>query len=280
MLGRTLSRTSRRGFLFAVALASALPLIAAGAASARTVEEAKAAGTVVVGIQGDNQPWGFIDASGVQSGFDADIAKAFGEYLGVDVTFAPLAVANRIPALATGKVDVLFATMAMTEERAQSIQYSQPYAANAIYLVGSKDAAIAGPEDLSGMSVGVPRSSTMDTAVTAVAPADTEILRFDDDAANIQALLSGQVDTVGANQFYMQRLETASAGTYENKFELVRSHNGAGSRLGEKDWNEALNAFLDAFMATPEYAAIYEKWIGVEVPEFPESIPNIPFTVQ
>ena len=55
---------------------------------------------------------------------------------------------------------MLFATMAMTEERAQSIQYSQPYAANAISLVGPKDAAIAGPEDLSGMSVGVPRSST------------------------------------------------------------------------------------------------------------------------
>ena len=41
-----------------------------------------------------------------------------------------------------------------------------------------------------------------------------------------------------------------------------------------------MNAFLDKFMATPEYATIYEKWIGVEVPEFPESIPNIPFTVQ
>ena len=56
---------------------------------ARTLEEAKAAGTIVVGIQGDNQPWGFIDSSGVQSGFDADIAKAFAEYLGVEVEFTP-----------------------------------------------------------------------------------------------------------------------------------------------------------------------------------------------
>ena len=39
--------------------------------------------------------------------------------------------------------------------------------------------------------------------MTAVAPADTDILRFDDDAANIQALLSGQVDSVGGNQFYI-----------------------------------------------------------------------------
>jgi polar amino acid transport system substrate-binding protein len=278
MLGRTPSRLAR-GSLAATALALALSMMVAGEASARSVKEAKAAGTAIVGIQGDNQPWGFIDASGVQSGFDADMAKAFANHLGVKVQFTPLAVANRIPALVTGKVDVLFATMAMTEERAKSIQYSQPYASNAIYLVGHRDKSISGPKDLSGKSVGVPRSSTMDTALTKVAPADANILRFDDDAANIQALLSGQVETVGGNQFYIARLEAASAGIFENKFELDRTYNGAGSRLGEKDWNEELNKFLAEFKKTPEYAAIYKKWIGVAVPDFPSSIAKIPFSI-
>jgi polar amino acid transport system substrate-binding protein len=278
MLGRTPSRLAQ-GSLAATVLALALSMMVAGAANARSVKEAKAAGTVIVGIQGDNQPWGFIDASGVQSGFDADMAKAFANHLGVKVQFTPLAVANRIPALVTGKVDVLFATMAMTEERAKSIQYSQPYASNAIYLVGRKDKSISGPKDLSGKSVGVPRSSTMDTALTKVAPADANILRFDDDAANIQALLSGQVETVGGNQFYIARLEAASAGIFENKFELDRTYNGAGSRLGEKDWNEELNAFLTEFKKTPEYAAIYKKWIGIAVPDFPSSIAKIPFSI-
>ncbi|TGV48414.1 transporter substrate-binding domain-containing protein, partial [Mesorhizobium sp. M2D.F.Ca.ET.160.01.1.1] len=95
-----------------------------------------AKGTLVVGIQGDNAPWGFVNTSGVQDGFDADVANLFAKELGVKVQFQPLAVANRIPALTTGKVDILFATMAMTEERAKAIQYSKPYAANTISLYG------------------------------------------------------------------------------------------------------------------------------------------------
>ena len=56
-------------------------------------------------------------------------------------------------------------------------------------------------------------------------------------------------------------------------------HANSLRRLGEADWNEALNAFLAELIQTPEYAAIYEKRIGTTPPEFPESIPNIPYTV-
>ncbi len=68
--------------------------------------------------------------------------------------FTPLA--RRLqphPALTTGKVDVLFATMAMTEERAKAIQYSKPYAGNVISLYGPKDKTIAKAEDATGISI-------------------------------------------------------------------------------------------------------------------------------
>lgn len=279
MSGRFLSTLSRRGLLAATALAAVLPLIAASVAEARSLEEAKAAGDVVIGIQGDNSPWGFINSSGTQDGFDADMAKAFGQSLGLEVKFMPLAVANRIPALQTEKVDVLFATMAMTEERAKSMQYSIPYASNQLSVVAPKEMALKSPEQLADVRIGVPRSSAMDNAVTALAPEGADILRFDDDAANIQALLSGQVEVVGGNQFYLQRLETARPGVYENTIPLLALYNGVGSRLGEADWNAALNDFLATFLKTPEYAAIYQKWMHLDPPAFPESLPNIPFTV-
>lgn len=275
MFTDTLPTTIRRGLVLAAALAVALP----GIASARSLEEAKAAGTIVVGIQGDNSPWGFIDSSGIQQGLDADMAAAFAKSLGVEVTFQPLAVANRIPALQTGKVDILFATMGMTAERAKTIQYSQPYAANQLSVVAPKDMKITDAADLSGKTIGVPRSSAMDTSLTALAPSDATLLRFDDDAANIQALLSGQVEAVGANQFYLQRLEAASPGTYENKIPLVTLYNGAGSRLGEADWNAALNTFLTDFIKTDDYKAIYDKWLKLTPPEYPAEIADIPFTV-
>lgn len=182
---------SRRTLLALAAATVALPFIAPVDAFAGTVDEAKAKGKVVIGIQGDNSPRGFVNSSGVQDGLDADIGKAFAEYLGVKVEFVPLAVANRIPALLTGKVDLLFATMGMTAERAKTIQYSKPYAGNVLSVYGPKDKKIGNYDDLTGVSVGVPKSSAMDTAITAGAGSKAKILRFDDDAANIQALISG-----------------------------------------------------------------------------------------
>ncbi len=273
--------TLRRRTLLAVAAAvAALPLAAPVSASATTLSEAKAKGKVVIGIQGDNAPWGFVNSSGVQDGLDADIGKAYAEYLGVKAEFVPLAVANRIPALMTGKVDVLFATMGMTAERAKTIQYSKPYAGNVLSVYAAKDKKIAGFADLTGVSVGVPKSSAMDTAITEGAGSKANILRFDDDAANIQALLAGQVDAVGGNQFYPDRLNATAAGKYEAKFDLVTLYNGAGTRPGEKDWNESINSFIDKIKADGQLAKIYAKWMKREVPKFPDSLPNIPFTVK
>jgi len=270
----------RRSVLALMAATAALPFMAPVDAAAATLEEAKAKGKVVIGIQGDNSPWGFVNSSGVQDGLDADIGKAFAKSLGLEAEFVPLAVANRIPALMTGKVDVLFATMGMTPERAKTIQYSQPYAGNVLSVYGPKDKKIAGFDDLKGLNVGVPKSSAMDTSITAGAGDKASILRFDDDAANIQAIVSGQVEAVGGNQFYGDRLNAAAPGKYESKFDLTTLYNGAGTRPGEKDWNQAINTFLEKIKTDGELQAIYTKWMKREVPKFPESMPDVPFTVK
>ena len=105
MISRRHMLVGTAGLLSAVLLASS--------AFAITPEDIKKKGKLIVGIQGDNPPWGFVDSSGKQQGLDADIAELFGKELGVPVEFVPLEVNNRIPALTTGRVDVLFATMAM-----------------------------------------------------------------------------------------------------------------------------------------------------------------------
>ncbi|WP_418883831.1 transporter substrate-binding domain-containing protein [Allorhizobium ampelinum] len=281
MKSKTMTTTiKRRTALALIAAAAAMPLVAPATAFAGTLEQAKAKGKVVIGIQGDNSPWGFVNSSGVQDGLDADIGKAYADYLGVKAEFVPLAVANRIPALMTGKVDILFATMGMTADRAKTIQFSKPYAGNVLSVYGPKDKKIGGYNDLTGVSVGVPKSSAMDTAITAGAGTKASILRFDDDAANIQALVSGQVEAVGGNQFYGDRLNAAAAGKYETKFDLVTLYNGAGMRPGEKDWNESINSFIDKIKADGQLAKIYAKWMKRDVPAFPDSLPDIPFTAK
>jgi polar amino acid transport system substrate-binding protein len=246
-------------------------------AQAITPAEIKARGKLIVGIQGEDAPFGFIDSTGQQQGFDKDVADLFGRELGVPVEFIPLAVANRIPALTSGRVDVLFATMAMLPARAKSVQYSKPYAANVLYMVGNKKDSIKSYADLNKFTIGVPSSSVQDAALSKNAPPDTNIRRFADDASTIQALLSGQVAAVGGNMFYLQRIESRQAGTFENKFEFTRLYNGACSRLGEKEINAALNTFIDKIVANGELSKIYAKWLKQPFPTFPASVDEVPF---
>lgn len=277
MFNNTLSFCKARKW--ALGLASAAFLLAAFSQSAQAVTpaEIKARGKLIVGIQGEDPPFGFVDTNGQQQGFDKEVADLFGKELGVPVEYVPLAVANRIPALTSGRVDVLFATMAMLPARAKAVQYSKPYAANVLYLVGNKKDSIKSYADLNKFVIGVPSSSVQDAAVAKNAPPDTNVRRFADDAATIQALLSGQVAAVGGNMFYLQRIEARSAGVYENKFEFSRLYNGACSRLGEKEINAALNAFIDKVVANGELAKLYAKWIKQPFPSFPASIDDVPY---
>lgn len=256
-------------------------LLAATAAQAVTPDEIKKKGKVVIGIQGDNPPWGFVDTTGAQQGFDADMGKLLGKELGVAVEFVPLAVANRIPALVTNKVDVVIAVMGMYPDRAKAVQFTKPYSANDIILAAPKKTVITRFEDMSKFVIGVPRSSAQDTEVTRRAPAGTTIRRFDDDAATIQAMLSGQVQAVGGNGFYPNKLNAAQPNMYERKLDFVRQWNGIVTRLGEKEWNAYLNAFIDRQRANGQIAAIYGKWMGYAPPaEYPAALDGIPFTVR
>ncbi|MBY2905711.1 transporter substrate-binding domain-containing protein [Rhizobium leguminosarum] len=270
--------TRRNAMLGAAALVAAVTL--AQPAAAVTPDEIKARGKIIVGIQGDNPPWGFVTSGGKQDGLDADIATLFAKELGVSVEFVPLEVNNRIPALTAGRVDVLFATMAMLPDRAKAVQFSKPYVANAIVLIGPKKAEIKTNADMAKFTVGVAKGAAQDTQVTKNAPPSTTIRRYDGDAASVQALVSGQVETLGGNIFYMDRLEKARPGEFENKLEFQKLYNGACTRLGEKEINAALNTFIDKIKANGELKAVYDKWMKVPVPEFPETLEGIPFAAK
>ncbi|NKK85428.1 transporter substrate-binding domain-containing protein [Rhizobium leguminosarum bv. viciae] len=267
--------TRRNAMLGAAALVAAVTLTQPAAAV--TPDEIKARGKIIVGIQGDNPPWGFVTSGGKQDGLDADIATLFAKELGVSVEFVPLEVNNRIPALTAGRVDVLFATTAMLPDRAKAVQFSKPYVANAIVLIGPKSAEIKTNADMAKYTVGVAKGAAQDTQVTKNAPPGTTIRRYDGDAASVQALVSGQVETLGGNIFYMDRVEKARPGEFENKLEFQKLYNGACTRLGEKEINAALNTFIDKIKANGELKAVYDKWMKVPVPEFPASLEGIPF---
>jgi polar amino acid transport system substrate-binding protein len=269
---------SRRHMIMVAGASLAMPALMTTPAFAVTPDEIKKRGRVIIGIQGDNPPWGFVNSSGKQEGLDADIGELFAKELGVQVQFVPLEVANRIPALTAGRVDVLFATMAMFPDRAKAVQFSKPYVANQIVLLAPKNVEIKTNADMGKVSIAVARGAAQDTEVTKNAPPGTNILRMDGDAASIQAAVSGQAQALGGNIFYIRRLEEAKPGVFEQKLVFSNIYNGACTRLGEKEINAYINTFLDKIRANGELKKITDKWMKAEQPPMPEKLEGVPFT--
>ncbi|WP_313613006.1 transporter substrate-binding domain-containing protein [Agrobacterium sp.] len=272
----TLSRSKAIGGFTAVLLAATS---FATAALAVTPEEIKAKGTATIGVQMDQFPWGFIDPKGQNDGFDIEIAKMIATELGVDVKFERITGQNRIPLLVNGNVDFLVPSMTITEERAKVIQYVIPYSSNDITVWGKKDAAIAANEDLGKYVIGVNRGSAFDPLLVKVAPANTEIKRFDDDATTVQALLSGQVDAiVGSITYGLVIKQAGYDAQFDRKYKVADNFQGMAVRKGDQEMLDFLTDFVTRHTADGSLDAVYKKWIGVDRAKLPTTLPGVDFT--
>lgn len=271
---------SIRSVAFAVLAGLGIMGVSASA-NADTLDNIKKAGVVRIGVMGEQAPWGSIDASGKNIGYDVDVGRLIGEELGVKVEFVPNAVAARIPNLVTGKVDLQMAVMGMYPDRAKVVQFSKPYAGLKIILLSSKKNKIETIEDARNLRIGVPRGAAQDKAITTLLGDVPNIRRFDDDSSTMQALVSGQVDAIGGNTTYKINLDKAAPGNdFEQKLVFNEQWMGITSKLGDKETNVWLNGFIDKIKADGRLEAINKKYLDASTPNFPEKIEGVPFTVQ
>ncbi len=259
-------RRSFNGAIAALGLGATLSLLAPFA-SAQTVADIKKKGEITVGMLVDFPPYGTMNTSNQPDGYDADVAKLLAKDLGVKLNLVPVTGPNRIPFLLTNKLDLLVASLAITPERAKQVQFSNPYAAATIVLYGDKKANIKAPADLKGKRVGVARASTQDVALTAIAPEGTEIRRFDDDASGMQALISGQVDAIGASTTVAAQIaKRVPANTFEDKFILRQQQMGVAMRPDQAELLKTVNDFVAKNTANGELNKLYQKWLGTDMP--------------
>ena len=257
--------------LFTALAATTLAVQLAGPSSAADLAAIESAGTIKIGMLVDFPPFGIQDASGTPDGYDADVAKALAESLGVEAQIVPVTGPNRIPYLLSGQVDVLVASLGITEERAQKVDFSTPYAGISIAVYGATETEVKEPADLAGQTIAVARASTQDTGVTGVAPEGTEIRRFDDDASAVQALLSGQVNLIGLSNVVFLQVEKVAAGKFDKKFDLSSQVQGIAVAPGSDALLEKVNAFVQTARTDGTLDEVHQKWLGEPLPDFVKS---------
>src|SRR5882724_9475557 len=90
-----------------------------GPLAAQTLDKVKQRGVLVVGTKADYKPFGFRDTSGAIVGFEPDLARDVAGRLGVRLELEPVVSSNRTQVLQQGKIDLMLATMNVTQDRRQ-----------------------------------------------------------------------------------------------------------------------------------------------------------------
>src|ERR1700726_2997550 len=101
-------------------------MVTTGPLSAQTLDKVKQRGVLVVGTKADYKPFGFRDPGGAIVGFEPDLAKDVADRLGVRLTREPVVSANRMQFLQQGKIDLMIATMNVTDERKKTVGVVEP----------------------------------------------------------------------------------------------------------------------------------------------------------
>ena len=132
----------------------------AEAAETEAAKEA-AGGKLVMATNAEFPPYEFHDGDSIV-GIDAEIAKAIADELGMELEIEDIAFDSIIPEIVSGKADMGLAGMTVTEDRMQSVDFSDTYAKASQKIIVTEDSEIASPDDLKGVIVGVQLGTTGD----------------------------------------------------------------------------------------------------------------------
>ena len=113
------------------------------------------------------------------------------ENSGIDIAFDSI-----IPEITSGKADMGLAGMTVTEDRKQSVDFTDTYAKASQKIIVKEDSAIASPDDLTGVIVGVQQGTTGDIYVSDLEADGTTVERYNKGFEAVQALSQGKIDAV------------------------------------------------------------------------------------
>ncbi len=261
--------------LFSFVVIAALLLAACGGGAATTeAPEPTAApteepmpdlGTVTIGTNAEYPPFEFVDDAGNVAGFDVELMSAIADEAGFEFEFVNTRWDGIFVALASGEFDAVISAATITEERAETVDFSDPYFnAGQRITVRADEAEIQTPEDLAGVSVGVQTGTTGDIWLTD--ETDAEVVRYDENTLAFQALANGDVDAAVADGPTAVDIVKANPEMGLKVLDGVYTDEEYGIAVNKdrQDLLQAINAGLAAVRASGKYDEINDKYFGTE----------------
>lgn len=228
--------------------------------------------TVRIGTDATYAPFESQDANGNFIGFDMDIARALCDEMKVTCEFSNQDWDGIIPALNAGKIDAIYSSMSITEERLKQIDFTDKVYNTPPALVVATDSDIAGaaPADLAGKTIGVQSSTTHATYAEKMYP-DSEIKYYKTaDERNLD-LASGRLDSgIDDIIIFQDWLKTPDgacckiAAKIKNVPEIHGRGAGIGIRKEDTDLKEMFNQAIATIRANGKYKEINDKYFDFD----------------
>lgn len=232
--------------------------------TAATGSAALADGVLTVGTNAEFPPFEYVDDNGEPDGFDVALIKAIGEKLGVSVEVENMEFDSLVSSIGN-KIDVAIAGMTVTDERKNSVDFSNSYYDAVQYVIVPEGSEIATFDDLAGKAIGVQLGTTGDF----IASDDVDgasVSQYNKAVDAVNDLINGRVDCV--------IIDKNPALVFESKFTgQVKAIDGAQFNFEVEDYAIALpkgdvmladqiNQALDELKADGTFDKLVEEYIG------------------
>ncbi len=240
----------------------------AASAEDKSLENVKANGKFILGLDDSFPPMGFRDENNEIVGFDIDCAKEVASRMGVELVIQPIAWDSKQMELDSGNIDCIWNGMSINEERKEAMNLSDPYLKNDMVFVVLGSSDYQSQADLEGKNIAVQNGSSAQEILEAsdfaakagsIAGYDDNVTAFMDlDANGVDAVF---LDSVVANYFITEKQKdyrVLSDVLYEEEYAI-------GFRKGDQALRDEVQNTLNDMKADGKLGEISTKWFGSDV---------------
>ena len=232
-------------------------------AQARTLEQIKSGGSIVVATEGAYAPFNYYRDDKL-TGFEVDLAEAIASKMGVKVEWKAASFDTLLPGLRQDRWDLVMASLGVTDERAKGATFTAPQYCSGGVIV-AKDPAISTARTLAGKTVAAQSGTTFLQNLEKV-PGVKEVKAFPENRDGQSALIAGRVDAWVTDRFSARQALEANprAGLREGDYLFIEKIAGAVKKNNTGLAN-AVNKAMAELMADGTYEALSKKYFNEDV---------------